>query len=387
MTQRRSMLSLSVYFASFVGLGLSVSCLGPTLPSLAAVTGTSLAQIGILLFARSLGGMIGSLCAGPAVDHGLGRATIVGSMIVMSASMAIVPFSHSWIPMAIIFLALGVGHGALNVAANTLIVWRYPDKAHSFLSMLHFCFGLGSVVAPLLVAWLLPLGGNGLLVYVLLAAALAPLVLWLATSAVPTAQREKRVIQAPITSRAAFWWSVLLFALFVGAETTMGSWLYSYAEQGIAFSPATAAYLVSVFWGAFTFGRLLTVFGSGVMRPSTYVSGGLAASAVLAAGFVVFRGGGLFLWIVVAGLGLSMAAVFPQAFAFVSESLGITGRRTAWLLLGGSFGGMLMPWLAGILLDSISAQAMPIIVSLAMAVALVVFTAIQRMSQATSPTS
>jgi fucose permease len=82
-----------------------------------------------------------------------------------------------------------------------------------------------------------------------------------------------------------------------------------------------------------------------------------------------------------------MAAVFPQAFAFVSEKLGITGRRAAVLLLGGSLGGMLMPWLTGLMLDSVSAQILPVMVSLAMALALVAFRIVQRTAQETSSTS
>jgi fucose permease len=195
------------------------------------------------------------------------------------------------------------------------------------------------------------------------------------------------VSQDDESSRLAFRWSILLFALFVGAETTIGSWLFVYAERTAQFSSATAAYLVAVFWGAFTFGRLLAVFGSRIIKPTSYVSGSLAAGALLSASIMLLRGSNLLLWVAVAGLGLSMAAVFPQAFAFVSEKLGITGRRAAVLLLGGSLGGMLMPWLAGLMLDSVSAQILPVMVSLAMALALVAFRIVQRTAQETSSTS
>ena len=73
-----------------------------------------------------------------------------------------------------------------------------------------------------------------------------------------------------------------------------------------------------------------------------------------------------------------MAAVFPQAFAFVSKALGLSGRRTASLLIAGSFGAMLMPWLTGLLLDSVSPQALPIAVGLALGLAFISFQMMKR---------
>jgi len=382
MKLRRDGLTLGGYFAAFAGLGLIAASVGPTLPGLAAVAGVGLAQIGFLLFSRSFGEMIGCLLSGPIIDHGHGRSVLALSVLVMAGCLALVPFFHSLLPFAGIFLLLGAAQGAVHTGANTLLVWKHPDRAHSLLAALHFSFGAGMVTAPLLVAWFLPLRADGLFIYWFLAIALIPVVVVLAVSAKPVVPQTARATQKHASSRVALFWAVTHFFLYVGSEITMGAWLFAYAQRAAQFSPTTAAYLVATFWGAFMLGRLLSIFGSVIINPMQYVCGGLLAGALSTVGVIAFASqGGPYLWISVAALGLSMAAVFPQGFAFVSTVLGISGRRTASLLIAGSFGGMLMPWLTGLLLDTISPHALPVVVGLAMSLALIAFLLMQRTAQ------
>lgn len=53
----------------------------------------------------------------------------------------------------------------------------------------------------------------------------------------------------------------------VGAENCFGTWLYSYASQSLRLTPAAAATAVSLFWGSFTAGRLVSVPLSAKLAP------------------------------------------------------------------------------------------------------------------------
>jgi len=378
MRLRHYIVATGAYMAAFIGLGLTTACLGPTLPRLAAVASVGLARIGLLIFTRSLGTMIGSLLAGPAIDRGHGRAVLTISVLAMAACMALVPFSRQLLPLAGIFLLIGIGQGALNTGANTLLIWTYPDRAHSLLSVLHFCYGVGSLVAPLLVAWSLPVRTDGLFVYWILAALVAPVGIWFIASAQQPSGHIEHTNRARPSSRRAFYWAVVLFFSFVGAETTIGSWLFVFGERAAQLSPATASYLVATFWGAFTAGRLLTIVGASFIRPTRFVFWSICACVVSSIGVLALPYDGIGLWISVAAVGLSMAALFPQAFAFVNTSLGMTGWRTAWLLIASGLGGMLLPLLAGLLLDTISANFLHVVVAAAMLLALVSFLMVRR---------
>lgn len=382
MRVHRELLSLNGYFLSFIGLGLTAACLGPTLPGLAIVTGSSLAQVGFLVVARSLGGMIGSFCAGPALDRGHGRVTLTLSLLAMAVCMALVPVFQSLLPLIAVFFLLGAGQGALNSSANTLLVWEHPNRAHALLSALHFCFGVGAMLAPLMVAWFLPIRADGLFVYWVFAIALLPLIVSLAVSQKKAVKQQAApVASAGAQSSTALVWAVALFFLYVGAEATAGSWLFSYAEQAAQFTSSMAAYLVATFWGTFTLGRLLTVVGSSFISPTRFVLGSMGAATVASLGILFLPQDGIWLWISVAALGLSMAAVFPQAFAFVMSALGMTGRRTGWLLIASSLGGMLMPWLSGHMLESVSAQSLPILIAASTSLAVIAFLMVKRSAQ------
>ena len=373
MSTRQSVKPIAVYFISFVGLGLTVACIGPTLPSFAAVASVSLGQIGLLIFARAFGSMIGSWSAGSAVDRGRGRAVVLISVLIMACCMVIVPFSTSLSLLAVVFLVLGVSQGALNTTANAVVPRIQPGRASANLSLLHFSFAAGSMLAPLLVAWFLPIRVDGLFVYWFLAAALTPLALWSIMSVTPPEQKLEPVRTASHVPSRALGWAIVLFFLFVGAETTVGSWLSSYAQRAAQFSSAHGAYLTATFWGAFTAGRLLSIIGSTWIRPSLYVHITVLASIASAICLAVFSRGGIGLWVSAAAIGLAMAAVFPQALAFLGSSVRVTGRGTAWLLISSGLGQMALPWTSGFLLDRISARAMPALVGLSMALAFWVF--------------
>lgn len=380
MRLRQDVLALNGFFLSFVGMGLTSACLGPTLPSLAATTGTSLAQVGLLAFSRALGGIIGSYFAGPALDRGHGRVTLVLSMLLMTISLILVPLSHSLLALVGIFLLLGAGQGALNSGGNTLLLWKHPKRAHSLISALHFCYGVGAVLAPLMVAWFLPVRSDGLFVYWVFAIAILPVAATFVFSKAVSVEAPQEQ-ENTTTDRQLSWplvWGIALFFLYVGAEATAGTWLFAFAEQAAHFTPTNAAYLVATFWGSFTAGRLLTIVGSAYITPQKFVLGSMAAATIACLGILLLPQDGIWLWICAAALGLSMAAVFPQAFSFVMSSIGVTGRRAGWLLIAGSVGGMLVPWLAGHMLEAVSAQTLPILVAICTSLAVLAFLMVRR---------
>ena len=365
------------YFAAFVGLGLTAACLGPTLPSLAAIAGTSLARIGLLVVVRSLGSMLGSLLAGPLIDRGRGGGAVAGSLVLMVGTMALVPILGSIAVLLALFFVLGMGQGALNTGANTLIVWGSGGRTQSRLSLLHFSFGLGAFLAPMLVVWFLGVRSDGLFSYWVIAAVLVPVLLWVVGSSRRVTFEMGTGPRPHASSARAFGWAMILFFLFVGVETTIGSWLFAFAQRAADASAATAGYLVATYWVTFMATRLFSGLADLHVKPSVYVMGGAISAVALSLLILGFAGGGVGLWVGVAALGVAMAALFPQAYAFCSHTLGMTGRRTAWLLVASSLGGMAIPWLTGLFLET-TPRVLPGIIAIAMMLALVAFRAVLR---------
>ena len=94
------------------------------------------------------------------------------------------------------------------------------------------------------------------------------------------------------------------------AENCFGTWLYTYAVQGAGLGPGVAATAVSLFWGAFTAGRLIAIPVSARLPPGAILLGSLPLAvlgpviALLARGSV----GALYVAAVAAGFGICTGA-------------------------------------------------------------------------------
>ena len=126
--------------------------LGPTLPGLAENTGSDIAQISYLFTARSFGYLLGSLRGGRAFDRVKGQSLMAGLLFCMAGMMALVPLARSLWFLAALLLILGLSEGAIDVGGNTLLVWVHRERVGPYMSALHFFFGIGALIAPLIAA-------------------------------------------------------------------------------------------------------------------------------------------------------------------------------------------------------------------------------------------
>lgn len=140
---------------------------------------------------------------------------------------------------------------------------------------------------------------------------------------------------------------MMLFVLYVGLELGFGNWIYAYAFTLGLETEITAAYLVSAFWGSFTFGRLLGIWVSTRLRTRTILFMDIIGCTISTVLIMLWKDSTIALWIGTFGLGLSMASIFPTLIILAGERMQITGTITGLFLVGSGAGSMLMPWLIG----------------------------------------
>ena len=83
------------YFAAFVAMGMYGAALGPTLPGLAAQTGSGLSQISVLFSARAFGYLMASVATGRLYDRLPGHRVMAVMLALMAVGMMVVPRSRS----------------------------------------------------------------------------------------------------------------------------------------------------------------------------------------------------------------------------------------------------------------------------------------------------
>jgi FHS family Na+ dependent glucose MFS transporter 1 len=352
----------AAYYLSFIMLGLLTATEGPALPGLAENTATTLDQISLIFVFGSAGYLLGSLLGGRAYDRLPGHRVISLTLLTISLCTGLIPFMRSLWSLLLVLSIMGLAKGALDVGGNTLLLWVHGKKAGPFMNGLHFFFGLGAAVAPLILARVLLVTGNIQWVFWIFAFISLPMSIWLWVLPEPPAEKavhENGNAPFPVVPVALL---VLAFLLYVGAEVGFGNWIYTYALTLGLGTTITSAYLTSAFWSTFTLGRLLGVWVSTRARAATILIVDLLGCLASLGVILLWPDSVIALWIGAIGLGLFMASVFPTTLMLAGERMRVTGAMTGWLLAGASAGGMFLPWGIGQAFVRIGAGIMPVLV-------------------------
>jgi FHS family Na+ dependent glucose MFS transporter 1 len=168
---------LFTYYGTLVAVGLMVGILGPLLGDLAQQTQSTLQGISLILAMRPLGYLGGTLLSGRLLDRHPGHPILAGAVALSAIALSLMPLAPALGILAVLVLVMGFAQGLMDVGSNTLIVWVFHDKVGPYLNGLHFCFGLGAFLGPMLVAQSLAITGHSAWTFWALALALLPLAL------------------------------------------------------------------------------------------------------------------------------------------------------------------------------------------------------------------
>ncbi len=326
-------------------LGVSLTLIGPTLPSLAARSHIALSDAGIFTSLQFAGVILGVLIAGRLLDRVNARNVLIGGLAFAALGLLLLSVVQSLIPALVSIFVLGIGLGALDVAPNVIVAALNPDNGGVAVNILNVFFGIGAVVGPQVVnfalsrsdftaAYRLAALGVALLIPVLLPISVAP----------PTIHIQQRPV--------IHWERLILFAAllftYVGAEAGCGAWIFTQLTQVAQSTAATATIATSLFWGGVTVGRVLASIA--LRRLSNwqllYISVGLVAIGTM---LILITGHSELLSLISAFLiGLGCGPIFPTAFV-LSTNLYPEARGTisGILIALGNFGAVILPWTQG----------------------------------------
>ena len=291
------------YYLSFVVLGLAGASLGPTLPALAEQTNSQLSQISILFTARLLGYLLGSLVGGPIFDRVRGNPVMAVALLIMAAALALTPMLPVLWLLAAVLLVLGIGEGTLNVGGNALLVWVHGDRVGPFMNGMHFVFGVGSFLAPVIVAQSILMTDGIRWAYWLLALLMFPVAFWLIRLKSPVRPDSPQERSAGRSNAWLVGLMILFFFLHVGALVCIGGWLFTYTVALNPGSQAMAAYLNSAFWAALTIGRLISIPIAARVKPGSILLFDMIGSLICLGLIVVWAGSSSVLWVGTIGHG------------------------------------------------------------------------------------
>ena len=214
------------------------------------------------------------------------------------------------------------------------------------MNWLHASFGIGITFGPLVMTFVLAQNLGWQMGYAIAGALL--LIVFVALALTRHVWRnegfqtaEKKPVRRALFSESlrvpAIWLGMATFLAYVGMEIGIGQWAYTLLTESRGIPPAIAGPWVSIYWGAFTGGRILF----GVVANRFEIS---QALRVCMLGMIV--GAVLFWWnpITTVGLiglvviGISQAPVFPQLMVGTAVRVGAEHAENAISMQMGAVG-------------------------------------------------
>ncbi|HLI81357.1 MAG TPA: MFS transporter [Candidatus Binataceae bacterium] len=337
-------------YACLLMVGIHVGWMGPFLPEISRLLTVSIDRAGLIISATSAGYFLALIAAG-AVSHRHSAQTIlVVAMVLFAAGLAGLAAAPGLSALLCASVVIGLANGAIDVAANALIVDLNRERLASALNYLHVLFGIGALMGPLVVAGALARQVSYRWVFAAGAVFCAATALALiATPAievkVPEVSDEgvMHLLARPIT-----WIIAGVLFLYVGGETGVGAWLFLYLRTAAAAGATIASSGVSLYWlgliaGRVTGGRIAHRIGA---RELTVLGSAISALALL--GLIAIPRWPLVAALMVFLIGFGYGPIFPNMVAVGAQRFpSQVGRMTSIIVGGGAFGGMFVPWLMG----------------------------------------
>jgi MFS transporter, FHS family, glucose/mannose:H+ symporter len=326
--------------------------LGPMLPTLSARWALNYSQQGALITVQFIASTLGVAVSGVLVSRWGFRFAIKAGLVVMAAGVAMLLAGSRMLGIVCI-AAYGAGIGLAVPAANLLVAEVNPHQRSSKLNVLNFCWSLGAVACPFLVAAAaksqrVPMLLAGVAAFSLLVAvAIAAMPSYIVEPAVVADRTGKKGPRIDWNQSALIVLATLFF-VYVGTENGFGLWVASYAKSLGSLTPTMSLMSPSFFYAALLLGRWLAPLLLRKIDEVKLVQAGLLMASVGMAVLVLSHGlVGVVTSACLAGLGLS--SVYPITIALLSREFGASASRVGSLMFTmANLGGSSMPWLVGV---------------------------------------
>jgi len=348
-TQRRPIIAIASL--SMTTFGIVLTSLAASLHTLIERFGIDKAQAGGLLSLLGFWILAGSIVFGPIVDRRGYRGMLLLSFAAIVAGLELIAFAPTLFWLCTGIAVVGFSGGLVNGAANALVADVSGEQRGSALNFVGAFFGVGAVGTPFMISSL----SGAFPVRTILAAIPAFVILPLALTAVtrfpPAKQPEglsvaeaRRLLRDPVLLLMG-----LILFLESGMESAVGGFTALFFAEELRVAASRAPMYLALFW----LGLLLTRLTLGLM---TRVQAGtrllfasiavsmVSALVVLLTGNVVVAAAAVFC------LGAGFAPMFPAMYGFVGDRYAQRSGTAIGIVIAMSLvGGMLLPWVTGVL--------------------------------------
>ena len=339
--------------------GVNVGWLGPFLVEISASMRVPIDRGGLIVSAVAAGYFAALIAGGEIAHRKSAQQMLRGATLLVSVGLCGVALAPRLGLMLAAAAVVGLGQGAIDIASNAIVADLNRERLGAALNYLHVMFGIGALLGPVIVGFALRDHVPYSITFLAGAAVTAAvaLMLWRAPSVDTRAAPEEIEGALAVLAHPMIWIIAAVLFLYVGAETGVGAWLFSYLRARTAVSAAVASWAVSLYWFGLVAGRMAGGALAHRSGPKAMSVAAAALSAAAIAGLVAGPSAPGFAAVMIFLIGAGYGPVFPNmiaigAAAFPAE----VGRMTSVVAAGGAIGAILVPWMMGYALATIGAR-------------------------------
>ena len=348
------MKSVRAIFASaclgMLTFGIVLTILGAVLPTVIEQFGIDKAQAGSLFLLMTFAILAASLAVGPLVDrYGYKGMLLLGTALIATGLEGIA-FAGSMTALRVAIVFIGFGGGIINGGTNALVADISSEAKHANLNLLGVFFGIGAVGVPFVLATLGERFDHSTLISAVGALILIPF-LFIAATAFPAPKHPQgfpiaaagKLIRDPLLLMMG-----LMLFLESGLEITVGGWTSTFVKEELAVPARAALVILSLYW----LGMMLARIALGALFRNvdparamyTCVAVGLTGSLLL-----LNTNDSTIAAISVFMLGVGLATTFPTVLGFLGHRYAdLSGTAFSLVIAMALCGGMLLPWVTGV---------------------------------------
>ncbi|WP_442582145.1 MFS transporter [Mesorhizobium sp. ASY16-5R] len=343
-------------YAAMMCLAIGVNLLPVFLTNIGATFGgqqplsqEELGRLGAVTFAGLVAGIA---VTGPLADRFGAKPFVLLANFLMVAGLAGIAMAGDYGALLITVFMLGLGAGMLDMILSPVVAALNPERRTAAMNWLHSYFCVGSVVTVLIGMTALALDIDWRIACVALILFPLGLIAAFAPMQFPALVTEGG--RTPFTAllRRA-WFLGALLAIFLGGATELGmaQWLPAYAEISLGFSPVVAASGLLFFSVAMALGRMVVGMLEDQVNPFAVLAVSAATSVILFLLGAFLQNPSLALLACIAA-GFSGSSLWPTMLAVAADRYPDGGASMfAVLAAFGNAGGILMPWVVGVVGD------------------------------------
>ena len=316
-------------------------------------------QLGRIGAASFAGYMLGLACGIPIADRiNNPRFFLMLGNALVAVSLGLMSLSTTYAMLLFSVLLLGTGAGIIELLTSPVVSTLASDHKAAAMNRLHGFYSIGAVGTIAVCSFFLWQGLSWRIVCGLIA--ILPLFCLAGLSMVTVPKLicgPQRTRVRHIVRNRFFIAGIVAIVLCGSAELGAVTWLSAYVEKSLGFANWVGGLSLAIFYIGMTVGR----FGGSVLAVKMGPHRLLAMPAVLSIIFILVAVLSPSRWVAICGLicvGLAVSVLWPTTLGMIASRFEFGGvSMFGFVAMCGNFGGVLMPWLMGIVIGTAGYRA------------------------------